>query len=240
MAVRDDVKILYRDQHLLVLDKPSGIATTAPGNARTLVEVARELDPAAPRLHPSSRLDAEVSGVVTFARTETATVCLLAARKAGRYLRGYLGIASGAPSAEAGEWRGAIGLDPRDSRKRRVVADDAPGARSAWSRFTLLAARERCALLWLEPQTGRTHQLRLHCAHAGLALYGDRPYGGPQRLVLADGSVVSARRTMLHCCRVSLPAIEGEGVISVESEPAQDLKAFWKAAGGAAIVLPNG
>lgn len=232
------VRVLHRDEHLLVLEKPAGIATTAPGNARTLVDVARELDPDAPRLHPSSRLDAEVSGIVTFARTEAATLHLLAARKAGRYRRGYLGIASGAPSAEAGEWRGAVGLDPRDPRKRRIVGDDAPGARSAWSKYRVLATRERCALLWLEPQTGRTHQLRLHCAHAGLALYGDRPYGGPQRLVLADGSVVSARRTMLHCCRVTLPAIEGEGVIEVESEPASDVKAFWAATGGGGIELP--
>jgi 23S rRNA-/tRNA-specific pseudouridylate synthase len=238
MAVRDDFKILYRDEHLLVLEKPTGIATTAPGHARTLVDVARELDPDAPRLHPSSRLDAEVSGIVTFARTPAATEHLLAARKAGRYLRGYVGIASAVPSAEQGAWHEAIGIDPRDPRKRRVVAGDAPGARSAWSRYRVLAARERCALLWLEPQTGRTHQLRLHAAHAGLALYGDRPYGGPQRLVLADGSVVSARRTMLHCCRVSVPAMEGEGVLRVESQPADDLIAFWSAAGGELIQLP--
>lgn len=233
------VRVLHRDAHLLVLEKPSGLPTTAPpGGGRCLVDLARELDPDAPRLHPSSRLDAEVSGIVTFARTPEATEHLLAARRAQRYARGYLGIASAAPEPDRGEWQFAIGIDPRDARKRRVVADDAPGARTAQSRYRVLVARERCALLWLEPQTGRTHQLRVHAAHAGAALYGDRPYGGPQRLVLADGSVVTARRTMLHCCRVTVPAVGGGALLRFESDPAEDLIAFWVAAGGGEIALP--
>ncbi|HMI90366.1 MAG TPA: pseudouridine synthase, partial [Polyangiales bacterium] len=207
------VRVLHRDAHLLVLEKPSGLPTTGPGSGRTLVDVAHELDPDAPRLHPSSRLDAEVSGIVTFARTPEATQHLLAARKAGRYLRGYLGISAAAPQPASGSWEHAIGIDPRDARKRRVVPVSSAGARPACSLYRVLAvveapdpagdkgeerARGRACALWLEPQTGRTHQLRVHAAHAGVALYGDRPYGGPQRLVLADGSVVTARRTLLH------------------------------------------
>ena len=241
------VRVLHRDAHLLVLEKPTGLPTTGPGpgSGRTLVDVARELDPDAPRLHPSSRLDAEVSGIVTFARTPEATQHLLAARRAGRYARAYLGIASGVPQLNQGSWEQAIGIDPRDARKRRAVADDAPGARTACSHYRVLAALAetradaRAALLWLEPQTGRTHQLRVHAANAGLPLYGDRPYGGPQRLVLGDGSVVTARRVLLHCCRVSLPAIEaGAEPLRLVSEPAADLIAFWRAAGGAPFTLP--
>jgi len=248
------VRVLHRDAHLLVLEKPSGLPTTGPGAGRTLVDVARELDPDAPRLHPSSRLDAEVSGIVTFARTPEATQHLLAARKAGRYARGYLGIAAAAPQPAHGTWEQAIGIDPRDARKRRVVDAQSAGARTACSHYRVLAAlaaassedataeeraRGQACALWLEPQTGRTHQLRVHAAHAGVALYGDRPYGGPQRLVLADGSVVTARRTLLHCCRVSVPAVEGGDELRFTSEPAAELVAFWSAAGGAVIVLPD-
>jgi 23S rRNA-/tRNA-specific pseudouridylate synthase len=251
------VRVLHRDAHLLVLEKPSGLPTTAPGTGRTLVDVANELDPDAPRLHPSSRLDAEVSGIVTFARTPEATKHLLAARAAGLYARGYLGIASGVPDPTQGSWEHAIGIDPRDARKRCVVAANAPGARTARSHYRVLGAvgvtsvqaasgragasgrAAAAAALWLEPQTGRTHQLRVHAAHAGVALYGDRPYSGPQRLVLADGSVVSARRTLLHCCRVSMPAVEGGDALCFVSEPAAELIAFWRAAGGEALAVPE-
>lgn len=240
-AIEAAVRVLHRDEHLLVLEKPSGIPTTAPpGGGRCLVDVAKALDPDAPRLHPSSRLDAEVSGIVTFARTPLATQHLLEARAAGRYARRYLGVASGVPEPAEGAWEDAIGLDPRDARKRRVVAGGTAGARTARSEYRVLAAigGVRCALLWLQPQTGRTHQLRVHAAHAGVALYGDRPYEGPQRLVLADGSVVTARRVMLHCCRVSVPALGGDGVLRFESHVAPDIAQLWSAAGGAAIALP--
>jgi 23S rRNA-/tRNA-specific pseudouridylate synthase len=250
------VRVLHRDAHLLVLEKPSGLPTTAPGTGRTLVDVANELDPDAPRLHPSSRLDAEVSGIVTFARTPEATKHLLAARAAGRYARGYLGIAPGIPEPAHGRWEHAIGLDPRDARKRRVVPANSAGARTACSHYRVLATigtasatvvsqgagasgrTGAAAALWLEPQTGRTHQLRVHAAHAGIALFGDRPYGGPQRLVLGDGSVVSARRTLLHCCRVRVPAMTGADELRFVSEPAPELIAFWRAAGGGELVLP--
>jgi len=228
------VKVLHRDEHLLVLEKPSGIATTGTGEGKVLVDVARALDRDAPRLHPSSRLDAEVSGIVTFARTPEATQHLLEARRAGQYARGYLGIASGVPEVSEGKWEDAIGIDPRDARKRVVVAGNAPGARTACSHYRVLAEIDggKACALWLEPQTGRTHQLRVHAAHAGVALYGDRPYGGPQRLVLTDGSVVTARRAMLHCCRVTIPALDGGEPLQLRSQPSDDLCAFWRAAGG--------
>ena len=70
------MKVVYRDDDLLVVEKPSGIPTTAPGAQSSLVQAVKRLDPSAPRLHPTSRLDAEVSGLVTFARTRSAATTL--------------------------------------------------------------------------------------------------------------------------------------------------------------------
>src|SRR6476620_4176196 len=114
-----EIRVLHRDDSFLVVAKPSGVPTTSPNRQTTLVSLVQALDPRAPRLHPSSRLDAEVSGVVIFARTAAATEHLLAARKAGAYARVYFGLAARAPEPSAGEWRGAIAHDPRDTRKRR-------------------------------------------------------------------------------------------------------------------------
>src|ERR1700755_3605750 len=89
-----DVRVLHRDAELLVLWKPAGLPTTSPDGRGCLTELAAQLDPAAPHLHASSRLDAEVTGIVTFARTTRAIEHLLEARRSGRYERFYLGLAT--------------------------------------------------------------------------------------------------------------------------------------------------
>ena len=216
------VSVVHRDESLLVLCKPSGLPTTSP-NAReaTLVKAAEALDPDAPNLHPSSRLDADVSGLVTFARTPQATRYLLDARERGQYRRAYVGLVERPPAAVAagalgeldgGLLDGPIGLDPRDPRKRRVAQHGDLSARPSSTRFRVLARSPHAALLWLEPITGRTHQLRVHLAHAGAPLLGDRPYGGSPRVVLDDGAAHAARRVMLHCFALRLPALRAAGV----------------------------
>jgi 23S rRNA-/tRNA-specific pseudouridylate synthase len=234
-----EVAVLHRDAFFLVLHKPSGLPTTSPASGPTLVEAARALDPDAPRLHPSSRLDAEVSGVVIFARTRAATEHLLGARREGRYQRGYLALAAAAPEPSRGQWRFAIALDPRDQRKRAVARDDATGARAAHTHYQTLVELPACALLWLEPETGRTHQLRVHAAHAGVPLLGDRHYGGLSRAVLEDGRVVSLRRTLLHCARVRVPDPHGRAALCFEAQPPLDFQSVFSALGGAAIELPR-
>lgn len=209
------VVVVHRDASLLVLCKPPGLATTSP-DARddTLVKAAAALDPEAPHLHPSSRLDADVSGLVTFARTREATRYLLDAREQGSYRRAYVGLVAHAPALDEGVFDGAIGLDPRDARKRRVVEEGSAlkNARPSRTKYRVLARSGHAALIWLEPITGRTHQLRVHLAHAGSPLLGDRPYGGPPRVVLDDGAALGARRVMLHCFALRLPALRAAGI----------------------------
>jgi len=225
------VRVLYRDADLLVLDKPSGLPTTRPDPGPSLVSVARGLDPDATRLHPSSRLDVEVTGVVTFARTERATAHLLQARELGRYTRGYLALVARAPGSEQGEWNAAIGIDPRDRTLRRVADASATSAKPARTSYRVMWQRSGCAALWLQPHTGRTHQLRVHAAHAGSPIYGDRAYGGAQRLVLSDGRAVAARRTLLHCARVTIPALEGGQALVLEAPVPDDMLGFARAVG---------
>lgn len=242
------VEIVHRDESLLVLCKPPGLPTTSPSaREATLVKAAEALDPEAPNLHPSSRLDADVSGLVTFARTPQATRYLLDARERGEYRRAYVGLVSAAPKSaaqaatygvegEEGLFDGPIGLDPRDARKRRVAERGDLNARPSSTRYRVLARSPHAALLWLEPITGRTHQLRVHLAHAGSPLLGDRPYGGLPRVVLDDGSAYAARRVMLHCFALRLPALRAAGVDqparAFERAPLEDLERLAAAAVG--------
>jgi 23S rRNA-/tRNA-specific pseudouridylate synthase len=232
------VVVLHRDAHLLVLCKPSGLPTTSPNDEDTLVRAAEALDPDAERLHPSSRLDAEVTGVVIFARTKQATEHLIEARARSRYRRGYLALTGAAPTPPNGQWSAAIAFDARDRRKRAAVPQGRAGGKQASTLYTTLARAGERAALWLEPRTGRTHQLRVHAADAGVPLLGDRHYGGATRVVLADGRVVAFRRTMLHCASVCVPDLSGAGSSCFQAPLPADLREAWRALGGAELRLP--
>lgn len=226
-------RVVYRDAHLLVLDKPVGIATTAPEGV-SLFSLARELDPEAPALHPLSRLDTQVSGLTTFARTELANRVALEARKQGTLRRAYLGICARAPQPVEGEWRYAIAIDPRDPKKRRALPAPAPNSKDAQTRYRICAQAGPLVALDLWPVTGRTHQLRVHASAARSPLLGDIAYGGDKRLTLANGRILSAQRTMLHCAAFRMPDPARPGhVIALALPPAADLVALWTSAGGA-------
>ncbi len=235
----DDVPfVVHRDDHLLVLFKPARLPTTHPSGGDCLVERAKAIDPDAPRLHATSRLDAEVTGLVTFARTKRANAVLREARKAKTYHRLYLALtAAGTLDADA-RWADPIALDPSDPR-RRVVGDGA-GTKAALTTAAARAVAGPLALLELRPQTGRTHQLRVHAAAHGLPLFGDRHYGGDKRAVLPNGRVLTARRTMLHCAALDLPAVDGGAPLALRCPPPRDFARLWTGAGGDEGLLEPG
>jgi 23S rRNA-/tRNA-specific pseudouridylate synthase len=226
------VAIVHRDRDLLVLWKPAGLPTTSPNGLDCLAALARELDPNAPRLHASSRLDAEVTGLVTFARSTDGIARLLAARKAGAYRRFYLALATHPPTPPEGEWRWEIARDPRDPRRRCAQPEHSARGDVAQTRYRLLQSPPSAAALLLRPETGRTHQLRVHAAEAGLPLLGDKHYGGPIQLVQADGRVLRAGRVMLHCARISLP-----GNVTFDAAAPSDMCELFEKLGGAPEAL---
>lgn len=227
-------EIVHHDEHLLVVHKPPGLPTTAPTSSepcllRWVRDRFPELQP-----HATSRLDSQVSGLVTFALTREANQHLLDARRAGTYERVYLGITvCDLPHLE-GEWTWPISIDP--AKPKRRVAGPGRGERAALTRYERVARTGHGTLLRLRPETGRTHQLRVHAAKAGAPLFGDHVYGGERRHVLPDGAVIAARRVMLHCARVSFPSPSGwksgqERLWLAAPIPA-DMSGTWLALGG--------
>jgi 23S rRNA pseudouridine1911/1915/1917 synthase len=223
--------IIHHDDQLLVVHKPPGLPTTAPTPTEPcLVRWVRDRFPDI-QPHATSRLDAQVSGLVTFALDPDINRHLLEARRAGTYDRVYLGITIHPISSEHGDWTWPISIDPRNPKRR--VAGPGRGEREARTRYEVAARTSRATLLRLRPRTGRTHQLRVHAAEAGAPLFGDTLYQGERRKVLADGSVVTARRVMLHCGWVSFPRPSGGGRIELEAPVRPDMHQAWRALGGA-------
>jgi 23S rRNA pseudouridine1911/1915/1917 synthase len=230
-AEKGTARILVHAGDLVAADKPAGIPTIPDhaGSAHALLAtVARALGMEAAGLHPTSRLDREVSGVVVFALTKAAAQRLLRARAERTYERRYLALAARAPEGERGTWDAPIGRAP-DPRLRSVHGRDAA---EASTRYAITArAPAGAALLAVAPQTGRTHQIRVHASHAGAPLLGDRAYGGPSRLTLPSGRVIEPGRIALHAARIVVPGEDGAPLVVTSPVP-PELTSLWSALGG--------
>lgn len=206
--------ILHRDDELIVVEKPSGLATTSPDGGDCLTARVRMIVPRAPHCHPSSRLDSGVTGVVIFALTGRAIERLLDARADHLYARRYVGLAGPTDALEEETWTWPIAINPRDKRSRVALEPGGRGERvqDAETRARILARSPQATLFSFEPITGRTHQLRVHAAKRGAPLVGDTTYGGLRRVVLPRGDVLTCTRVALHCAVVAIPWRDGPRV----------------------------
>jgi 23S rRNA pseudouridine1911/1915/1917 synthase len=226
-----NVRILFEEDDLVAVDKPAGMPTIADhgGAAHALVAVAARtlgVDPAS--LHPTSRLDRGVSGVVVFARTKAAAERLTEARAAGTYERRYLALAARAPAPPTGTWNAPIGR-ARDPRLRQVNGREPVPAETRYAACATTAGG--VTMLAVAPKTGRTHQIRVHASHAGAPLIGDRDYRGPARVTLSTGRVLEPRRIALHAARVVVPGAGGTALVAHAPVP-PELEELWSALGG--------
>jgi 23S rRNA-/tRNA-specific pseudouridylate synthase len=205
----EPARVLAEHAGLLVAYKPAAMATEPDrqGAAGSLVhEIGRQLAVDPKSLHAVSRLDVGVSGAVVLKRAGAPPPAQLERR--------YVAIAPRAPEPERGSWSSSVRARGRE--------------RTAFTRYrTVARATSGAALLALEPETGRTHQLRVHASRAGVALLGDRAHGGNARHVGPDGSVRAIERIALHAIRVRAPGLE------VVAPPPEPLVELWRVLGGA-------
>ena len=171
------MEIFYSDNKLLVAVKPRGVVSTdEPGGMPSLLR-AQLGDETAP-LYTVHRLDAQVSGLMVFARTRHAASDLGKAIQSGEFHKEYLAVIHGRPEPPVGVWTDWLRHDPS---LRRTFVTDGPeaGAKEASLSFAAVDEAERLALAWIELHSGRTHQIRCQFSHRGFPLWGDRKYGLP-------------------------------------------------------------
>jgi tRNA pseudouridine32 synthase / 23S rRNA pseudouridine746 synthase len=187
-------RVLYRDGLILVIDKPAGIAVhPGPGGGPNLESGFDALRFGLP--HPPAlahRLDRDTSGCLVLGRHPKALRRLGVLFAGGRVEKVYWAVVEGRPPATAGQIETGLKKLTRGTGWR-IVAD--PAGSRALTDYRVCGAVGGRTWLELRPRTGRTHQLRVHCAALGCPVVGDPVYGGS----------TSGERLLLHARAITLP-----------------------------------
>jgi 23S rRNA pseudouridine955/2504/2580 synthase len=214
--------VLYEDDQVLALNKPSGLAVQ--GGTKTSHHVDRLLSAwgeglERPRL--VHRLDRDTSGVLLLGKTPVAAAKLSGAFAKRRAQKTYWAIVAGAPRPPEGVIEMHLVKKGVGDRELVVPADPKePGAEPAETEYVTIArASQKITWMALRPLTGRTHQLRAHMKAIGHPILGDPKYGDETSAQLSEGL-----KLQLHARRVSLPH-PGGGLLVVEAPLSPEMKA---------------
>ena len=200
-TVAEDVpfEVRWEDPHVLVVDKPAGIVVH-PGAGRKTGTLASGLLHRYPELEGIGqegrwgivhRLDQGTSGLLLVARTAASFEFLTVEMAARRIHRSYLALVHGVPAMPTGTIDAPIGRDPVHPTRKKVV----PDGRYARTHYRVREDFGKAALLEVDLETGRTHQIRVHLATIGHPVVGDRSY-------TRRADPVRVRRIFLHAARI--------------------------------------
>lgn len=218
---RSGVEVLLEDNHLLVVNKPSGLLSQGgPGAETNLVAVlddyrrAAEAKPGAAFVGLVHRLDRNVSGVLVVAKTSKAAARLSALfrERAEGLAKTYLAWVAGVPARSQGEAHDQLA---RAGGVTHVADDEEEPGRAAHLSWEVVAEGRTAARLLVDLHTGVTHQIRAQLAALGHPLLGDPKYGGPP-----------GPRPALHALRLAFPHPVGGARVAVEAPVPQDLVAL--------------
>lgn len=222
---------IYEDSHIIVLNKPPGLVVhPAPGNyTGTLVNALLYHYGSLPsrgggtqgkeqeRAGIVHRLDKDTSGVIVIARTTEALSSLSAQFKNRTVKKRYLALVVGIIRKGSGTIDAPLG---RHVKERKKISVQTEKAREAVTMFKVKERYKNATLVEVEIKTGRTHQIRVHMAHIGHPVLGDRVYGGAKAARLND-DVIS--RQMLHAASLSILHPDTGHPMTFTAPPPQDM-----------------
>ncbi|HQX63338.1 MAG TPA: RluA family pseudouridine synthase [Thermomicrobiales bacterium] len=214
------IPIVFEDIDVMVFDKPAGLVVhPAPGHEHgTLVNVLKwlrpeSITPGAERPGIVHRLDKDTSGLIVVAKTERARLSLLRQWQQRDVVKEYTALVVGTIAEEEATIDAPIGRDPNNRKRMAVVREGRPSV----SHFGVISRYPGYTLLDVNIETGRTHQIRVHCAFIKHPVAGDILYGG-------RAPDLRLKRQFLHARRLRF-ALPGGQPIDVEAPLPADLRA---------------
>jgi 23S rRNA pseudouridine1911/1915/1917 synthase len=217
------LNIIYEDDDLLVIDKPAGLPVhPAPGHpSHTLVNALLSLFPHLADISDSMRpgivhrLDKDTSGVMLVAKNSVAQANLVEQFKTRSVVKTYLVLVKGHLTPEDGAIEAPIGRDPGNRKRMAVVA----GGREARTEYRVIRYIGDYTLLEVRPETGRTHQIRVHLSAIGFPVVGDKVYG-------VKSAYLS--RQFIHASRLGFKLPSSGEYVEFKSELPPDLEQALK------------
>ena len=212
-----DITILYEDDHILAVDKPAGMLIH-PSRSRLTGTLANYVLGYYRRtgqkcaFHPITRLDRDTFGVVLLAKNAHIHAILNEFHSQGRMEKTYHAMVYGGPAENQGIIDAPIARRPLPSLLRYVNQDGKPSL----TEFRVLERLGMYSKLALRPVTGRTHQLRVHCAHMGYPILGDPQYGNEDSMAFSASFSLDSQLLCAKILRFPHPITELP--MAVESE----------------------
>lgn len=215
-------RLLYRDALMLIIDKPAGLPVHAgPKGGEHLGLYLDQLRfglPKAPEL--AHRLDKDTSGCLVLGRHRKALDMLGKLFSSNRITKTYWAIVDGTPPQEEGRIDLPLGKKSNDPRSWWMMVDKENG-QQAITDYRVLGTQGALTWLELKPLTGRTHQLRVHCAGMGFPIVGDAIYG--------DRETARQQALCLHARQIEVPLHSKKPAVVAVAEPPEHMKTLLDA-----------
>ncbi len=227
------LEIVFEDEHLVVVNKPAGMVVhPAAGNPDgTLVNAL--LFHCAGRLSSINgvarpgivhRIDKDTSGLLVVAKNDAAHEGLARQFAEHSIDRRYLAVCAGQPNPAQGTVSGRIGRSDRDRKKMAVLPDRSTRGKHAITHYSTVRRLAHAAILECKLETGRTHQVRVHCASIGHPLLGDPAYGRTPKALRPLLDELAFRRQALHAASLGfIHPINGES-LDFQAELPDDMR----------------
>ena len=220
ISTKMDLKIIYEDDYLLVLDKPFNMAVHPSilhyeNSLSNGVKHYFESIGLNRKIRPINRLDRDTTGIVLFAKNEYIQECLIKQMVSKSFYKEYLAVLDGIVNNKKGTINAAI-TRKDGSIIERCIAEN--GAK-AISHYEVIDSKNNLSLVRFVLETGRTHQIRLHSKHICHPIIGDTLYGKESNLI---------SRQALHCHKISFIHPITKERMKLEAPVPEDMKIFWE------------
>ncbi len=231
--------VIYRDHHVIVLNKPSGLAVQGGTGTKVHVDglLPALVEEGAEKPRLVHRIDKDTSGILVLAATAKAARLLTEAFRGKEVRKLYWALVENAPRPAKGKVDMALSKAMTETRaggREQMIVDEEDGKWAVTLYETLEKAGQKLAWVSLYPQTGRTHQLRVHMAEIGSPIIGDGKYGNRDAAEDDEGRPsgfdVLSERLHLHARGVSIPNPSG-GVLDIVAPLTGHMKKTWKSLG---------